>query len=150
MNYTLRDYLPAHRVDTVLLAARWDHSDLPRLQHTINVLKKDGVRVVVFGPVVQYDSALPRLLAISIQQGDPTLPASHRVAYYRQLDEEMRQLTEQRFGVKYISFFKLICSQNDCLEYAAKDVPLQSDYGHLTGQGSIVVAERLHQMGALQ
>ena len=150
MNYALREYLSSHRVDAVLLAARWDQYDLPRLRRTVGILKKNGARVIIFGPVVQYDSALPRLLAISIKQGNPFLPASHRVAFYRQLDRDMRQLAEQELGVKYISFFKLICSQDDCLEYAAKDVPLQSDYGHLTGEGSIVVAKRLRSIGALQ
>ena len=149
MNYILRDYLPSHRPDAVLIAARWDHSDLARLLDTVSILKESGANVIVFGPAVQYDAALPRLLAISIQQHDPGLPANHRVAYYQQLDRDMSQLAEQ-LKVKYISYFKLICSPNDCLEYAAKDVPLQSDYGHFTGQGSVVVANRLRAMGVLQ
>src|SRR5215475_3315130 len=150
MNYVIRDYLVSHRVDAVLLAARWDRSDLPRIQRTVTLLKESGANVIIFGPVVQYDSALPRLLAISIQQHDPDLPANHRVAYYQQLDEDMSRLAERQLGVKYISYFRLICSHNDCLEYAAKDVPLQSDYGHLTGQGSIAVANRLRAIGALE
>lgn len=150
MNYVIRDYLPSHRVDAVLIAARWDRSDLPRIQRTVTLLKEGGTNVIIFGPVVQYDSALPRLLAISIQQHDPDLPANHRVAYYQQLDEDMSRFAERQLGVKYISYFKLICSHNECLEYAAKDVPLQSDYGHLTGQGSIAVANRLRAIGNLE
>lgn len=148
MSYVIRDYLPAHHVDAVLIAARWDGADLPRLQRTVPELKRQGMNVVIFGPVVQYDSALPRLLAISIQQHQPNLPADHRVAYYRQLDRDMAQLAGE-IGVKYVSYFDLICNQNDCLEYAAKDVPLQSDYGHLTGEGSVVVADRIRALNVL-
>jgi hypothetical protein len=97
--------------------------------------------------VAQYDSALPRLLAISIQQNAPQIPANHRVAYYEKLDAEMAQLARETLGVRYISFFKLICQEDTCLEYAAKGVPLQSDYGHLTGDGSLLVAGRIRQTG---
>jgi len=150
MKYVLGDYLRSHRVDAVLIAARWDQSDLPRLGRTVSLLRRNGANVIIFGPIVQYDSALPRLLAISIQQHDPSLPANHRVAYYQQLDRDMSQLAERELEVRYISFFKLICSRDACLEYAAKDVPLQSDYGHLTGQGSIVFANRLRLSGGLE
>ena len=147
MDYVLHDYLSKNTVDSVLIAARWDGSDLPRLERTVTWLKGKGIRVVLFGPVAQYDSALPRLLAISIQQNAPQIPANHRVAYYEKLDAEMAQLARETLGVRYISFFRLICQEDTCLEYAAKGVPLQSDYGHLTGDGSLLVAGRIRQTG---
>lgn len=150
MNYVLRDYLPSHHLDAVLIAARWDQSDLPRLQSTVSALKQSGANIILFGPVVQYDSALPRLLAVSIQRHDPGFAATHRVTYYQQLDRDMAELAEKQLSVKYISYFKLICDRGNCLEYAAKDVPLQSDYGHFTGQGSIAIANRLHALGLFQ
>ena len=149
MEYVLRDYLRDHSVDSVLIAARWDKADLPRLQRTVLSLKKQGIRVVLFGPMVQYDSALPRLLAISIQQNAPGIPADHRVAYYETLDQEMARLASETLEVSYISYFKLICPQGSCLEYAAKGVPLQSDYGHLTGDGSVLIAGKIRELGSL-
>lgn len=149
MNYIFHDYLQGHRVDSVLIAARWDGSDLPRLDRTVSWLKQQGIAVVLFGPVVQYDSALPRLLAISIQQNDPRIPADHRVAYYERLDSEMSQLARDKLGVHYISYFKLLCRQGECLEYAAKGIPLQSDYGHFTGDGSVLVAGRIRDTAGL-
>jgi peptidoglycan/LPS O-acetylase OafA/YrhL len=146
MNYVFDDYLGKYHVDAVLIAARWDRADIPRLQRTVSTLKAQRINVIIFGPMVQYDSALPRLLAISIQHHEPSLPANHRVAYYQQLDEEMSRLAEEQLGAKYISYFKLICSKADCLEYAAKDVPLQSDYGHLTGEGSMLIADRIRAL----
>src|SRR5258708_25249594 len=138
MHYVFQDYLQAHHVDSVLIAARWDSADLSRIQRTVPLLQQQGAKVILFGPVVQYDSALPRLLAISIQNNDPSLPAVHRVAYYVKLDHEMAQLARQ-LGIQYISYFDLICPQSACLEYAAKDVPLPSDYGHLTAAGSVPI-----------
>ena len=149
MDYVLRDYLRGHHVDSVLIAARWDGSDLPRLQRTVQSLKDRGIRVILFGPMVQYDSALPRLLAISIQQNAPDIPAGHRVAYYEKLDAQMSQLARESFDVRYVSFFDLICRHGQCLEYASKGVPLQSDYGHLTGDGSVVIAGKLRDLGSL-
>ena len=149
MDYVLQDYLRGHSVDSVLIAARWDKADLPRLQRTVLWLKKQGIRVVLFGPMVQYDSALPRLLAISIQQNAPGIPADHRVAYYETLDQEMARLASETLDVSYISYFKLICHQGSCLEYAAKGVPLQSDYGHLTGDGSVLIAGKIRDLGSL-
>jgi len=148
MHYVFDDYLKAHSVDSVLIAARWDGADLPRLERTVSLLKQQGVNVVLFGPVVQYDSALPRLLAMSIQKNDPHLPAEHRVAYYEKLDKEMAQLA-RHLGVRYVSYFKLICQEGTCLEYAAKGIPLQSDYGHLTGDGSVLLADKIREAGAL-
>ncbi len=146
MHYVFQDYLKAHHVDSVLIAARWDSADLSRIQRTVPLLQQQGAKVILFGPVVQYDSALPRLLAISIQKNDPGLPAVHRVAYYEKLDQEMAQLARQ-LGIQYISYFDLICRQSACLEYAAKDVPLQSDYGHLTADGSVLIARKIRATG---
>jgi hypothetical protein len=93
--------------------------------------------------MVQYDSPLPRLLATSLKENDPSLPDRHRLDKYRRLDEQMAELAGKTWRVPYVSFFKLLCPQNACTEYAGKDVPLQFDYGHLTGAGSVVVAQKL-------
>jgi hypothetical protein len=149
MDYILHDYLQSHPVDTLVIAARWDESDLPRAEHTVRWLKNQGVKVVLFGPVVQYDSPLPRLLAISIQQNNPQIPADHRVAYYEKLDADMARLARDSLDVRYISYYRLICQDRSCTEYAAKGVPLQSDYGHLTGDGSLLIAAKLRAQGGL-
>jgi hypothetical protein len=149
MDYVLQDFLKDHPVDSVLIAARWDGSDMPRLQRTVQSLKNRGIKVILFGPMVQYDSALPRLLAISIQQNAPDIPSDHRVTYYEKLDTQMSQLAKESLDVRYVSFFDLICRHGQCLEYASKGVPLQSDYGHLTGDGSVLIADKLRALGSL-
>ena len=149
MQYVYRDYLPKHHVDRLLIAARWEQGDLPRLDDTMRELKQRGLNIVLFGPIVQYDSPLPRLLTASLKENDPSLPFKHRLNKYRKLDEEMAYLAANTWHVPYVSFFQLLCPQNACTEYAQKDVPLQFDYGHLTQAGSMLVAERLKAENSL-
>src|SRR5580704_11212964 len=149
MGHIFTDYLPRHHVDALIIAARWDAGDLEPLQKTLAWAHQRGIEVVLFGPIVQYDSALPRLLARSIESNDPSIPSLHRVAYYERLDAEMTHMAETVPGVRYVSYFKMLCRQSSCLEYADAGVPLQSDYGHLTDIGSLLVAAKLRDAGAL-
>ena len=149
MQFIYKDYLPKHPVDEILIAARWEQGDLPRLDDTMRKLKQQGLNIVLFGPIVQYDSPLPRLLTASLKENDPSLPFKHRLNKYRQLDGEMAYLAENTWHVPYVSLFKLLCPQDACTEYAQKDVPLQFDYGHLTQAGSVLVAERLKAENSL-
>lgn len=149
MDYVFDDYLQTHTCDQLILAARWELDDMDALGKTIDFLKLRGVRVVLVGPIVQYDSPLPRLLAVSLRSGDATLPFRHELIKYRQLDEKMAKLAYDRWKVQYISYFELLCPQGICVQYAGKDIPLQFDYGHLTTEGSWLVGQRLRESGKL-
>ena len=149
MDYIFNDYLPKHHVDQVLLAARWEPRDISYIGPTIQALKQQGINVVLFGPIMQYDSPLPRLLTVSLKTKDPSLPLRHELTKYRVLDEEMALLASTQWNVPYVSFFKLLCPNNVCLEYAGKDIPIQFDYGHLTAEGSLLFGERLKDTGQL-
>ena len=143
MNYVYNDYLVKHHVDRILIAARWEQEDLPRLDYTIRKLKGQGFDIVLFGPIVQYDSDLPWLLVSSLRKNDPALPLRHRLNRYGRLDAEMSQLAANTWGVSYVSYFDMFCREKVCLEQVGSDTPLQSDYGHLTMYGSMLVSERL-------
>jgi peptidoglycan/LPS O-acetylase OafA/YrhL len=144
MDYVFNEYLPKHHVDALLIAARWEEGDLPRLTETLAWAKQQGLKVTLFGPMVQYDSSLPRLLATSIKDNDPDIPYNHRVAGYARLDAEMSHMAQTDWQVRYVSFFKSLCREKTCVEYAAAGVPLQFDYGHLTKDGSVLLAQMLH------
>ena len=147
MNYIYSDYLPKNHVDRLLIAARWQDRDLWPLAHSLDWAKDHGIRVLLFGPMVQYDTALPRLLAFSIRGNDPSIPDEHRVDEH-ELDDAMAKLATQK-GVDYISFYKSLCVGRSCPEFGADGVPLQFDYGHLTKEGSLLVAQRLLANGEL-
>jgi SGNH domain (fused to AT3 domains) len=148
MHYMFAEYLPKHRVATLLIAARWDHRDLQRLPPMIHAVRQQAGEIVLFGPIVQYDSALPRLLALAIKKNDPDIPAYHRIGSYESLDADMAQAAAQ-LGVRYISYYKLLCEHQNCREYAEQGIPLQADYGHLTGSGSVFMATTIRERGEL-
>jgi peptidoglycan/LPS O-acetylase OafA/YrhL len=144
MDYMFKDYLATHRVDRVMLAARWEEEDLPRLESTVRILKARGFDVLLFGPIVQYDSDLPWLLVNSLRRADPNLPLKHRLTHYQGLDQQMAALAG-KWGIGYVSYFKMLCNGDVCTEFVNSDTPLQSDYGHLTSAGSLLVSERLKE-----
>lgn len=148
MNYIYSDYLPNHHVDRLLIAARWQDGDVLPLSRSLDWLKDRGISVVLFGPMVQYDMALPRLLAFSIRGNDRAIPDEHRVDE-RPLDEAMSALSKKK-GVDYVSFYRSLCGPRTCDEYGVNGVPLQFDYGHLTKEGSLLVAKKLLGDGDLQ
>ena len=149
MDYALKQYLPSHKVDAVLIEAHWDEGDLPSLAATIDSLRQQKVHVILFGPIVQYDSPLPRLLALAISRDDPSLVSRHLVLMYQRLDQRMATLAEDTWHVPYVSLINLLCDKQGCTQYAAEHVPLQSDYGHLTKAGSILAATRIVALGVL-
>jgi hypothetical protein len=85
--------------------------------------------------------ALPRLLAFSIRGNDRAIPDEHRVNQHA-LDEAMSTLTQQK-GAEYISFYRSLCGPSTCQEFGVNGVPLQFDYGHLTKEGSVLVAQKV-------
>jgi peptidoglycan/LPS O-acetylase OafA/YrhL len=148
MTYIYAEFLPNHHVDRLLIAARWQDGDVAPLSRSIDWLKARGIQVVLFGPMVQYDTALPRLLAFSIRGNDMAIPDEHRVNQ-RALEDAMSELAEQK-GVEYISLYRDLCGPETCAEFARNGVPLQFDYGHLTKEGSLLVAQKVLGNGDLQ
>lgn len=150
MDYILKEYLPSHPVDTLLLSARWDPGDLPSLAQTLTWLRSRQVHVILFGPMVQYDAPLPRLLAMSLRQNDPSLPRQHLAAFVSPLDARMAEAAKTEWQVPYVSWVQLLCAGDNCLQYADPSIPLLSDYGHLTKEGSVLVAQQLRDHGKLE
>ena len=149
MHYIFYDYIEAHKPDVLLLAANWQPSTLPRLEKTIQFLKGRVTRIILVGPVMQYDTPLPRLLAESVRDHDPSLAAMHRIRSLDSLDVQMRQLAEQTWKVDYISYPRLLCPGGNCLQWSSPDVPLQADTSHFTVPGSILAVQRMNQAGEL-
>jgi hypothetical protein len=143
------DFLSTHHVDQVLIAGRWRSGDLDRLRSTLASLKNRNIKVVLFGPMLQYDASFPRLLAKSIQLNEPGFPDQHLVREFERLDADMRKMSES-LDVPYISFFNTLCVDHRCVEYA-QQAPLLSDNSHFTPEGSMLFAARLRgsELGAI-
>ena len=142
MRYVFNDFLVSYHVDRVLLSATWKDEDIAVLARTLDVLVARGINVVVLGPIVEYDRPLPRLLADEIRYHAPTLASDMRTAGIAERDGRLAELVTGK-GAQYISVYKAVCPNGTCTEYAERDVPLQFDAGHLTSEGSMMVARRL-------
>lgn len=142
MSFVFNDFLVHNKVDKVLLAGAWKPADLAELPRVLDLLKQRGIDTTVLGPIVEYDAALPRLLADEILRDNPAIADSRRTSGVRERDLAMRQIVTAA-GASYLSVYDGICRDGHCDEFAAPDVPMQFDTGHLTTQGAVEVARRL-------
>jgi peptidoglycan/LPS O-acetylase OafA/YrhL len=150
MNFVFSEFLATHHVDKLLLAGHWIDGDLAGLGETVAWAKSRGIDVVVFGPAIEYDTGLPRLLAVSLTKDDPEFAFHHLLPVAKEMDEKMQRLADMDWHVKYVSYYKLLCPAGPCVEYADGKVPLEFDATHLTQAGSVLVAERISQSKLLQ
>jgi len=142
MQFVFNDFLVNTRVGKVLLAAAWKDEDLPALSITLDALKQRGIDTTVLGPIVEYETALPRLLVDGIMRGDPAIAGSMRTPGIRERDRAMARLVAAK-GATYLSVYDVVCRDGGCDEFVDGDVPIQFDAGHLTARGSIEVGRRL-------
>lgn len=142
MQFVFNDFLVNNRVDKVLLAASWKDEDIPALSGTLETLMSRGLDVIVLGPIVEYDSALPRLLADEILRNSPSIASAMRTPGIRERDRALRRMVMAK-GATYLSVYDAVCRDGRCDEFAEGDVPLQFDAGHLTAKGSVEVGRRL-------
>ena len=144
MDHVYFDYLPGHKVDVLLIEAIWRKEDLPLLPRTLEYAKQYAHTVVLFGPMVQYDAGLPRLMAVSLLKNDPGYPERHRLDFLDELDRQMAALAREK-NVVYVSFFDILCAAHQCETQNPNGVPILYDYGHLTTDGSTRVAAYLRE-----
>ena len=151
MNFVFQQYLPAHTIQALLVSYRWKSKDLDGLASVVTWAKANGIRVVLFGPVAEYDAPLPRLLAYSIAWNKPKLAQQHLAPYSAVMDSQMRTLAEHTWHVDYVSLFEATCDSDRCLEYAddKNEIPLLQDGDHLSEEGSKFLVRRLSGFGKL-
>src|SRR5262249_26606609 len=142
VSYMFNDFLPKHHVNGVVLSGRWQTSDIPRLLSAVKKLRPYTDKLVVLGPIVEYDRALPRLLAQAMYDGDNGLPSRHHREGPRDVDQAMRQALATS-GATYVSLYDAVCPKGACTLWTADNNPLQFDYGHMTAEGSRLILSRV-------
>jgi peptidoglycan/LPS O-acetylase OafA/YrhL len=142
MQFVFNDFLANNKVDKVLLSASWKDEDIPALSTTLDLLKRKGIDVIVLGPIVEYDSPLPRLLADEILHNRPSIASAMRTPGIHERDRALSRIVTAK-DATYISVYDLVCRNGHCDEFAEGDIPLQFDAGHLTEKGSVEVGRRL-------
>jgi len=135
----LTKWAPEHRPDLIILAGRWQDFDIPSLEETVRALQAEGLTTLVVGPPPTYTAELPRLLVLADRRNDPGLVGRFAAPTSFGVDARLRTVSESH-GARYLSLVESLCAHGTCRSLAAPGVPLQFDYGHLTPQGSAVVA----------
>lgn len=148
MDEVFGSFMRNHPPSRLILAARWRPRNLPALADTLKALKTRGVSTVVIGPIVQYQYALPRLLADGARFHDPALYLRFKDREVDVLDDQIAALAAAN-GAEYISLPKLMCSPGRCATLSNKNEPLQFDTGHVTADGSVFVAQQIKDHGLL-
>lgn len=140
--YTFDEFIPAHQLDAIVLAGRWPRWSIEGLEKTVAYLQPFAKRVVVLGPIVEYDRPFPQLLASSITEHDSALPARHLVAEQGKLDRLLRRRLTGT-NAEYFSVFEATCPAGECTLWASPAIPMQYDQHHLTLRGAELVLDRL-------
>ena len=156
------DYLLHHRVDTVLLSAFWEESQFAELGRTISWIRQHGMRVVVFGPSIEFAMPLPRILIASLRDHAPGRVEKYEKVEPRQLDITMARLARDQWKVPYVSVFETLCTSrtelgrkgqgnraSSCPVYAAPGVPLLFDTNHFTAEGAELYARAMRDRNLL-
>ena len=148
MDYVFKDYLASNRVDRLLIGGRWVQRDLPGLEEVLKWSRSRGVPVTLFGPMVEYDQALPRILAAAAESNDLQAAESHKVKSNMALDSELNAIASN-YGATYVSYYNLLCKSDHCLTTTPDGSPLEFDTDHLTKRGSLLVVRKLTETGQL-
>jgi peptidoglycan/LPS O-acetylase OafA/YrhL len=154
LNHLAFDELPRTRkISKAWLVARWNVGRLGQgpgwnkdwltdLLRTVEELKQRGIEPVVVGPMPEYQSRLPRLLAKSIEARDPGLVARALTSDSLALDRQMADFAREH-GIAYVSLAAVLCPDGACMTHAGPGVPLLFDSDHLTAAGSALVAAKI-------
>ena len=148
MDGVQKGFLLQHRVDRVILVARWKPSLLDNVAATLQWLKQHDIPVTLVGPSALFDSPLPRLMVSAMRERDPSLLQRHSNGSIPELDRQMAQLARSA-GVPYISLLSLQCSSPACTIDSASEVPLIFDQEHFTEEGATLIAAKLRDQGLL-
>ena len=140
IKYVFDSFLPTHKVDNIIVSARWKIDDIPKLEKTIAELIKYTDHIIVMGRIEEYEQALPRLIAQGMLKS-PNDIASYVAKFERKdlqkIDDAFQKISWPD-NVKFISTYNIM--QNQCKSLLINDVPKQFDYGHLTAEGSTCLA----------
>ena len=134
-------FIPAHRLDALVIAALWDEADIAPLLATVAAMKPFVRKIVVFGPVPRYDRPIATLLARSLLRGDLAAVSRHLLPGTAVLDAQMRAAVAP--VATYVSTYDALCPAKTCRLFVTAGVPMQFDYHHLTAPGAAAMMARI-------
>jgi peptidoglycan/LPS O-acetylase OafA/YrhL len=142
-NYIFKDFLRKQQVDAVILSGRWKAVDAHSVESTAQALSQLTKTIIILGPIEEYDQSLPRILARAVAENtdEDEVATNHRRSEQKLTDDVFIQLQLPK-DVKYISVYSVMSTPKWRL-WSDSGVPVQFDYGHLTKEGAMFLAERI-------
>ena len=142
------DEIKKHIPQIVILAQHSAHDQRNDLQAITSLLKSIGVaKVIVIGPVPRWEPFLWKLIVKKFWLLTPRRTYQNTIPEVfitdRSLKEKYKNIAA---GVQYISMVDFFCNPEGCLTYLGEDKRdglVTFDYGHLTPNTSVYVAEKL-------
>ncbi|WP_172449620.1 acyltransferase family protein [Porphyrobacter sp. HT-58-2] len=139
MRWALNDYMAQRPSDLLVLAARWEDSDMPALRSLLLAMREKGQAVLLVGPPAQWSQFVPRLLALSHERGQGTaLAESLRALSQADLDRQMAGIAAET-GADYVSLLRIQCAPQ-CRYFGKSGTPLIVDDSHFTREASLLYA----------
>lgn len=141
MQYIFSEFLPSHHLDAVILSGRWrDYEVGPAIKTAAAIASKSANRVVISGPIIEFDQSLPRLIALAMRQGVDanSYTTPNIIRKQRDIDASFSQ-SPLPDNVYYFSIYGALTKGN-CRSVYIDGEPRQFDYGHMTKAGSDCVA----------
>jgi peptidoglycan/LPS O-acetylase OafA/YrhL len=134
--------------DTIVLSGVWSGDDAPGLEALIDgITSISDANVVVVGPYPQWSPSLPRVWTILEGQDMDKLPRYTSQGLRAEPAEVSALLSKavERAGATYFDAIDALCNVDGCLIRTGDDATTITawDYGHLTTEGSMVLASKL-------
>ncbi|MGK2915753.1 MAG: acyltransferase family protein [Porticoccaceae bacterium] len=141
VDYVYQKFLVDNKPDLLIIAGRWTEADVGEIRPSLQRLKELQINTLLVGPTVEYDGALPQLLAWAAM-GDKGIVERKLVLSRFALDQKMAVIAGQN-GVPYFSIIALLCGNTLKCQQVIGSAPLAFDVGHFTPEGSQLIASQL-------
>jgi len=128
----------SHKPEIVILAGVWTSAAMDDLRKTLGLLTQNGISVVVLGNTPVFVESVPDYLSRR-----PV--ADIKVRQYADAEADLRALLqpERIANVRYISLQEITCPTRRCALTDKAGHPYYFDQGHLTGEGSRWIADKI-------
>ena len=129
--------------DAIIVSSAWTDPSLEAgVAELLKILTPAKIPVIVIGPTPRYDTAFPRIyLSQILVRRWYARPQTRLAPDIFSIDEKLSQTVSAFPDVRYISPLSKLC-HTECPTFVG-DVPVTWDAGHLTTEGSELVARAI-------
>lgn len=149
MDFMFNDFIPANKLDGILLSARWRKEDARAVTDTLVYLRKFTNQIIVSGPIIEYKAPLPRLLFFNVTGKNISFADFSKEKEISEADAALKAATANT-GANYFSVLNSFCDAGECKVLTKSGTPMQFDYGHLTYEGAYEVLQSMQDQGGLK